>query len=525
MSNTDATSHEAPTPIPVPPNFPVTWDHADDEGLFWHTDVMHFPEPITPMMVGFNQSFNEGIKRAAQACEVPIQLIYRRINTYNYGTTVPRVPPEEMEAQGKKAQEKLGAMMGQLWELWETEWLPEIHEHLAFWEAFDLRGASMSALLAHLEETWSRHTRLWDIHFLAAFPFLLAPSLFEELYQDLFGKERALDAYRLSQGLGNKTVEGGHALWELSRKAMASPQVRSVLEENDAADVSAALEGFAEGQAFLAEFGAYLEEYGQRSDIFVEVGDPHWIENPVTPIKNLQDYLSQPSRNLKAELDALATERKRLIAEARERLKGYPLPVVEQFEFLLKAAQAGIILQEDHNHWIDQRGTYKVRRVLLEFGRRLADAGVIESPDDVFYLTPGELQETASALPKGDRHQTVAARKAETDRFRAVQPPPALGTPHPGPPPDSPLGRAIGKLRPGDIMVAPATMLAWTPLFASIAAVVTDAGGVLSHAAIVAREYNIPAVLGTGKATSLIRDGQTLEVDGDAGSVRIVESS
>ncbi len=68
-------------------------------------------------------------------------------------------------------------------------------------------------------------------------------------------------------------------------------------------------------------------------------------------------------------------------------------------------------------------------------------------------------------------------------------------------------------------------MPAWTPLFASISAVVTDASGILSHAAIVAREYNIPAVLGTGKATSVIQDGQTLEVDGDAGTVRIIASS
>ena len=79
-----------------------------------------------------------------------------------------------------------------------------------------------------------------------------------------------------------------------------------------------------------------------------------------------------------------------------------------------------------------------------------------------------------------------------------------------------------GNLRPGDILIAPATMPAWTPLFASIAAVVTDAGGVLSHAAIVAREYNIPAVLGTGNATAVIQDGQTVEVDGDSGVVRII---
>ena len=73
--------------------------------------------------------------------------------------------------------------------------------------------------------------------------------------------------------------------------------------------------------------------------------------------------------------------------------------------------------------------------------------------------------------------------------------------------------------------MAPGTMPAWTPLFASISAVVTDAGGVLSHAAVVAREYGIPAVLGTGNATKVIKDGQIVEVDGEAGIVLIVESA
>ena len=558
-------TEQHPEPIPAPPDFPVTWEQPEDERLFWHPDVQHFPEQVTPMMRGWNQAFNEGSRRASQTLELPIQIGYRRINTYNYTAIVPIVPPEEMESQGKKAEEKLRAAMSRLWEGWDTEFLPEVKEHLASWEAFDLSGASMPALLAHLEETWNRLSRLWDIHFVAVMPCLLAPSLFDELYQDLFGKEHGLDAYRLLQGLGNKTMESGHALWQLSRKALASPEVRSALEENDAADVPAALEGSANGRAFLDEFRAYLEEYGQRSDIFVELGNPHWIENPSTPIKNLKDFITEPDRDLGDEMEVLAAERERLITEARDRLKEYPQPVVEQFEFLLKAAQAGIIIQEDHNHWIDQRAHYKVRLVLLEFGRRLAEAGVIDSPDDVFYLTAEELQETASALPEGDRRKTVAERRAEMDHFRTIKPPPALGTQPAGPPPDDPMGRAIGKLfgapppesadpdvllgnasspgkvrgtakvvlslaqagklQPGDIMVAPSTMPAWTPLFASIAAVVTDAGGVLSHAAIVAREYSIPAVLGTGKATSVIKDGQTLEVDGGAGEVRIIRES
>ena len=79
------------------------------------------------------------------------------------------------------------------------------------------------------------------------------------------------------------------------------------------------------------------------------------------------------------------------------------------------------------------------------------------------------------------------------------------------------------KLEAGDILVAETTAPPWTPLFGTVAGIVTDTGGILSHCAVVAREYRIPAVVGVGVATSTIVDGQTIEVDGDAGRVRIVE--
>ena len=563
MSDTNS-NQDASSPIIPPTNFPVTWEHPDDQLLFWERVLMYFPKQVTPIMDEWINAYNKGFHQASQSSQLTIRARCRRINTYVYRAVVPMVPPEEMEARSKKAEEKLNANMGRLWEWWETELLPEIKEHMAYWENFDLREASMSNLIAHLEDMQVRLTRLVHIHFLLAWPLLLALSLFDELYQDLFGERSALDAYRLLLGFSNKTVEGNQALWKLSRKVLTSSQVRRVLEQNEPAQVPAALEQSVEGRAFLNELDTYLEEYGQRSDVFGELSNPNWIENPVTPIKNLQDFLIQPDRDLSRELIALAAEREQSIADARDHLKGCPRPVVEQFEFLLKAAQVGTILQEDHNHWIEQRAVYKLRQVLLEFGRRFAEKRVIEQSNDVFFLTSEELRVTATTLPQGDRRQLVTQRKTEMDNFRAIQPPLALGTLPSGTPPNDPLSRAIGKmygtppqpstesnalqgnacspgkvrgiarvvlslveadkLQPGDIMVAPATMPAWTPLFTSIAAVVTEVGGILSHAAIVAREYKIPAVLGTGTATSVIQDGQILEVDGDAGIVRIVTS-
>jgi pyruvate,water dikinase len=244
----------------------------------------------------------------------------------------------------------------------------------------------------------------------------------------------------------------------------------------------------------------------------------------------------------------------------RSRLSAYPRPVVEQFERLLRAAQTATVLNEDHHFWIESRAMYRLRRVLLEFGRRLARDGAIDAPDDVFMLTLGELRQAASGADGPGFQATVAVRRAEMVEFAELAPRPMLGTAS-GPLPDNPLSRAFdkflgtppqpasdrhvlrghpgaagrasgpakvvrsladaGKLQPGDVLVAETTAPPWTPLFATAAAVVTDTGGILSHCAVVAREYRIPAVVGTAVGTSVIRDGQFLEVDGTSGVVRI----
>jgi phosphohistidine swiveling domain-containing protein len=551
--------------IPTP-DFPVNWENPDDERLFWTRDAMHFPAPVNELEDEFliRIAQENGFSRATEAYDMPFRLRPRLINHYLYTAVAPIMgSPEEMEAMGKRSQEKLETAMARLGERWSGEFLPEIRQHLKYWDRFDLRGASMPELLAHLDETVTRFQRVWQIHFTVNFPMMLSMSMFEEFYRDLFGSNGAFDAYRLLQGLDNKTVETGRELWRLSREALEIPEVRKVLKEDAAADVLPALEGSTEGQEFLAKLNAYLDEYGQRGDLW-GVSYPTWAEDPTPVTKMLKDYVTQSGGGPDEELAILAAERERLLDETRELLKGYPQAVRDEFESSLKAAQEGMVLSEDHGFWIDFNSTARVRKVVMEFGRRFAEAGVIERADDVFHLTLDEVRETAERLPEPDRRELVAGRKAELERFARIQPPPALGTPPPGPPPDNPFNRMIMKffgepprlsdepgvlrgnpgspgvvrgrarvlrslpevtdLRKGEVLVAETTAPPWTPLFATVAAVVTDTGGVLSHSAVVAREYRIPAVVGTGAATATIRSGQTIEVDGDAGIVRILSA-
>lgn len=198
---------------------------------------------------------------------------------------------------------------------------------------------------------------------------------------------------------------------------------------------------------------------------------------------------------------------------------------------------------EDHNHYIDQRGHSGLRGPGLAIGERMADAGLLERPDDVFFLHRSEIRDVAARSPV-DLKSLVASRRSIRDEWMGVLPPSVIGRDAavPGDASDDGFvrgiaasagvvtGRArvvltlddIDRLTPGDVLVTYATAPPWTPVFAYAAAVVTDAGGALSHCAVVAREYGIPAVVGAQGATSRIRDGALIEVDGTEGVIRLL---
>ncbi|MBS1115754.1 MAG: uncharacterized protein H6Q87_138 [candidate division NC10 bacterium] len=559
MSSTAVTQDTRTVRMVAPPQFPVAWEDPEDEQLTWLHDRMHNPDPVLPLENAFWSRVYEAFNRATETYEMPVRLKTRCINTYFYMAVKAVVPPEQMDAQRERADRRLDAAMGRLRELWTEEWLPEIRSHLSWWDAFDLARATVPELLAHLEETLVRLVRLWDLHFQIVLPSYIAMSQLDDLYRDLFDGDGAFGSYRLLQGFDNKTLEADRALWELSRRALASDEVRRVLEAHPATSVLAELGKTSAGAAFQHELDAFLAEYGLRGEKW-GLNYPCWVEDPVAAIVNLKDYITRSGPDPAVQQATLAAEREQAVANVRGRLRNYPGPVVERFGFLLQAAQEGIVLSEDHGYWIDFGTTYRVRRVVLECGRRLVADGVIEQPADVLYLTLDEVRAAVAAHDGDDRRALVTLRRADVERFRAIAPPPALGADS-GPPPDDPMGRFFGKffggppptdeapevlrgnagspgtargpakvvrsladagkLQAGDVLVAETTAPPWTPLFATAAAVVTDTGGVLSHCAVVAREYRIPAVVGVGRATTTIRDGQMVEVDGNAGLVRI----
>lgn len=546
-------------------DFPVKWENPDDADMLWLLDETHHPHPVAPLDFSvIIESISEGYNRASVFYENPVRLLYRHVNTYAYLGAVSHGDKEKEEILIKKSVKNVRHVMPELDELWKSVWLPEIKNKLAWWEAFDLRGASSPDLAEHWRETADNVKRVWEIHYLLMIPMRLAIHLFEEMHNDLFPAKEGTGAYELLGGR-NKFVEAEEKLWELGRKAANSDEVKKALSSSDSWEhISDNLKGSSAGTEFSESFQDYLNEYGRISYNLL-LSKPFQTEDPRSVIRLLRHYMTLPDKdNPGDEFRRCEKAREIHIKNTREGLSVFPKPVASEFESLFKITQAAYPLMTEHTYWIENMATFRARTVALETGRRLAEKGCADMADDIFHLTAEELQQAVENLPgRTELQDMIRERKRAEQHFSGIKPPRFLGLPPSSPRPENPIamstlksygsispfspdtsqkelgggpassgsvtGRArvvtelenADRLRPGDILVTKFTLPPWTHLFALIGGIVTDSGGILSHAAIVAREYGIPAVVGTGIATSVIKDGQTVEVDGDKGIVRI----
>ena len=548
-------------------SFPVQFEDPEDAKAFWIIDLVHCPEPLARLDFELRlDTLNDAANKVNQRLGVPMQTETRLINGFVYHKIVtPELAPESVPGHLAAVDDAVRTTYLDIQHHWEKAWLPEVKSHLAALAAFDVGGASLPELLAHLVELRGRILRLWMVHTELLYPFLTALSDFDQAYRDLFPGAKPLDVYDLTAGFPNKTIEANGRLWELGREAARSSALRALILDSAPAELAGALSQSAEGRALWAKIEAYAAAYGERNDDLYTT-KPAWSEDVTPVLRGLREAVLVPERDLAAELGEQAQRREARLSEVRAALASHPRPIVEEFEALLRAAQAATVLSEDHHFWIDCKVTYHIRRVCLELGRRLVQQGALDRPDDVFHFSLGEL--TALGEP-GARtahlRDLSAERQAYSARFANAKPPTILGIPRPFFPMDCAMLRAMAKftgnifapptegseltgmpgsagkitgparvvrnlddaqkIEPGEILVAPFTLPSWTPFFASAKGVVTNIGGMLCHAAVVAREYGIPAVVGTVRATETIRDGQLIEVDGDAGVVRTLPAS
>jgi rifampicin phosphotransferase len=325
-----------------------------------------------------------------------------------------------------------------------------------------------------------------------------------------------------------RTTDGNRALEVLAGLARENERLRDAVNTLD----TAALADFPE---FQAQFNAYLAEYGHRETVTpVLVTPPTQGEAPEIVLALIKVLAAQPPRPPQDPDHAMSELLKHPLL-ARPRLRAR----IEQW---VQAARDGGACRED-THFYFLMPLPILRQSLLEMGRRLSEVGVLDEPEDLFHLRLEELEavDDPANLTESGNHElrdavrTRSARRAELTGVRLIDPAavfprretgdalitgaPASSGSATGPVRVIREPAEFGRLTSGDVLVCPYTNPAWTTLFQRAAAVVVDSGGPASHAAIVAREYGIPAVMGTGTGTRTLTDGQLVTVDGSTGRV------
>jgi pyruvate,water dikinase len=540
---------------------PVKVDVPDG---FWALEANENPQPISPMAESFFlEALTAGCRHIlAELGFLAETMEYRAIGGWVYTGIIPFAGDEQAVAErlGRAQDAVASDLAGRYLQRWEEEWKPWLLRRREELGGVDLAGQEDSALDDHLQETVAFLFAATDVHVLlhASNALMLGELTFA--CRDLLGwsEQQVFDMV----GGSPASTEPAQRLAQLAEIARSSPAVRVLLDD----PASAVAKLGAADPEFEAAFEGYQRDFGDRA-VRYEVIDPTIGEFPELVLRLVRDQIARPY-DPAAVAARVAGRQAETRAAARAALAEQHPAERDRFERLLARAERYYPVREDNEVWTQSVPLALVRRALLEVGRRLAGAGTIHEGDDVFFLT---LAEARGALARnGNLTGLVGTRRAEW-AWAQAHPGPASYGPPPEPPDFSGLPPAaafvheatgwvidrilapaahglrqdgstiegiaassgrytgparivlhegeFGKVQPGDVLVCPGTSPAWSPVFASIGALVTDTGGILSHAAIIAREFAIPTVVATGNATELFADGQTIIVDGDAGRV------
>jgi pyruvate,water dikinase len=547
----------------------------DDEDIFWFRDDLHQPYPISPLgMTTVQKHHAWGYHVAAEETQLPpskgghVKIFKGRV----------LLGFEELKdgAEIGRRAGKFGMLLEFLREHWDeyyTRLIEEVKQGLHFMGSVN-DGMSDTDLAYAIRRSEEINKRNWEIHFTLMYP---ADALYFEF--EAFCKEHGLeekDATIMLKGLDTMATRTDQGLWELAKLA-DKIGIGEIFLKEESKDLLKKLKEDPHAAKWLTSFDQFLEVYGHRiTAAHLDVLFPTWIEDPTPVLETIKTYIPRVRQGWD-----IREEREKMIKESQEAshhfLSKLPPNQQEKFKKVLDVGRKTYQFQEDHGFYIDGSSTARLHDVAMVCGRRLTQGGLLEQPEDVFFLNYNELEEVMTSLSRNRNaalyhyHRlipcTVKERKWGWNQVKELQEAPLTLGMVPEKVTDPIMIKVFGmidevikagkveeikvmdrfegypgapgiiegparvitsfedfpKLQHGEILVCPYTATAWTPLFPKIKGVVTDTGGMLTHAAITAREYRVPAVVGTWRATKSIQDGDIIRVDGNLGIVEILK--
>ena len=567
------------TNLPPAPLWDVSWE-PPVPGTTWmrRQVVEHMPEPLSPLFdelyleEGLTQSIEELVSFMSNSSDVDwiVGQLFpgsfaKTVNGYAYSAASYDFRLEHVRAilriyvtlVSKLRQEGATAY-------WREHGLPTYQAKVERWKAVEPADASDAELLRGVRELAAADAIYW---FASAVPLNLArltDSLvdgFLKLVADGSGSSagpRPTSAPYL-RGFPTKAMEAQAQLEGIARDIHSSEALRKLVIATPPKQLLDRLADQPEGQPVLDDLREYLDEYGHQV-YNLDFVAPTMADDPLPVLLSLKAAVEHPEHDARARQQELVQEREDLVESTAQSLNPLQRPI---FRLLLGWAQHLTPYRDEALFYVGAAWP-TLRQLALELGERLTEAGSLDDPDDVFFLNCAELETAGAARSDSQSLPELAELARERRELREARQRlyPPISVPQnaqlkigpirltmfePQPPGVSEgptlAGFAVSpgqvtaqasvvrspaefdQMEPDTILVCPTTTPAWTPLFSNAKGLVTDIGGALAHGSIVAREYGIPAVMGTGTATRRIQSGQLIQIDGDTGTVTLVDEA
>jgi pyruvate,water dikinase len=454
-----------------------------------------------------------------------------------------------------------------LWGAYKKELL-DIYGKL---KAVDLDKATDLQLADHHHDLKLACKRMWEIHFVPLYAANYAWLLLDQMCRERFGIRDQDPAFQdMIRGFPNKVYDMDRDMWQFGKLAVEMG-LEDLFKENEPPSILTKLQETEKGKEWFDKFMHYMETDevgGWRMRRFSDFNEPYWLEDPATPIGLVKDHVVKGTTyDLEATRAELADKREGAISDFLSRV---PEEEKDLWEGLIRLAGKASSYSEEHNLYCELMGHSFMRRGYLGMGRRLTEKGAIDAPEDIFMLSPEEIDRVMFVPEYHDMRWITRRRKAAWESWCAKPNPPMLTErsspeeavgmdllpsgdamaikivlgelPEVKPELNADLwglcgcsGEAEGtarvcfvyedlrNLKAGEILVCPSTNAAWTPVFSLVKGVITDAGGTLCHAAIIGREYGVPTIVNTREGTAKIKSGQRIRINANEGAIFILD--
>ncbi len=555
-------------------SFPVEWKNEEEKKLFWFYDDNHVPNPVSPMYFSLHGWWGPTLDYMYRRFGFPIGCAWnaKKVNGYVYTAISPR-DPNEAALIGPYYGWIMPTYAENFLEWWQQRYLPEIKRNFEYLDTYDTKNASLQDLMVFLEEAIDIQERHFRLHWILNLAQFQASLTFQILAKELIPDVDGTLLGRILISLEDRNWDSVRELWQLKEEVKANPELKQLFDSKETASaIIPALQATPTGRAFMEKVQAYLKEYGYKPLYTHEYIYKLWVEDPTPCVETIKGYLVS-DYNFPEEYEKIKNDQQAAMRELMEKVPAdAPAEKKEALQEAMRLAVKMMPLTPDHHFYFDQGTFARMRLVLLAIGRKMVEMGLLRDPEDIMFLEYDQLRyyvanpksesnpngydgisiikearrkwEDAFKITPRDWVGTVTrwnmyeeiyhtlwgyperferAREGKKEAADKVIGLPAAAGVAEGYAPIVKSPDEFDQVKRGEIMVCLMTNPAWVIVFSKIKGVVTDAGGVLSHTAVVSREFGIPAVVGTGDATRRIKSGDRVRVNGFTGVVEILE--